>query len=75
MEHIESASTHLSLPVLISVANTLNVSSDDLICDNLTASREAYKNSIISELEDYGDKKLWLLSDSMKSIKASYRSL
>lgn len=75
LSHIETANTKLSLPALISIANVLNVSSDTLLCDNIIASEKAYKNYILHELDDCTNKELKLLSDSIKSIKASYRSL
>ena len=75
LSHIETANTKLSLPALVSIANVLNVSSDTLLCDSLTASEKAYKNSILYELEDCDNKELKLISDTVKSIKASYRSL
>lgn len=35
MSHIETGNTKLSLPVLVSIADALNVSTDTLIHDNL----------------------------------------
>lgn len=75
LSHIETANTKLSLPALISIANALGVSSDALLCDNLVASEKAYTNSILNELEDCTNKELKLLSDSVKAIKKSFRSL
>lgn len=75
LSHIETANTKLSLPALVSIANALKVSADALLCDNLTASEKAYKNSIMRELEDCGNKELKLLSDMVKAVKKSYRSL
>lgn len=75
VSHIETANTKLSLPALVSIANVFGVSSDSLLCDSLIASEKAYTNSILYELEDCSNKELKLLSDSVKAIKASYRSL
>lgn len=75
LSHIETANTKLSLPALINIANVLGVSSDALLCDSLVASEKAYTHSILYELEDCSNKELKLLSDSVKAIKASYRSL
>ena len=75
LSHIETANTKLSLPALISIANALSVSSDALLCDSLLASEKAYTRSILRELEDCTNKELKLLSDSVKAIKASFRSL
>ena len=75
LSHIETANTKLSLPALISIANALNVSSDTLLCDSINASDKAYKHLILYELEDCTNKELKLLSDSIKAIKKSYRSI
>lgn len=75
LSHIETANTKLSLPVLVNIANVLDVSADSLLCDSLSVSEKAYKHFIQRELEDCDKKELKLLSDSVKAIKASYRSL
>lgn len=75
LSHIETANTKLSLPVLISLANALDVSSDTLLCDSIKASDKAYTNSILYELDDCTNKELKLLSDSVKAIKAAYRNI
>ena len=75
LSHIETANTKLSLPALIGIANALNVSPDSILCDSITASDKAYKHKILSELEDCTGKELKLLSDSVKAIKTSYRSI
>ena len=75
VSHIETANTKLSLPALVSIANSLRISTDVLLCGSLVASEKAYKNIILRELDDCSGKELKLLSDSVKAIKTSYRSL
>ena len=49
LSQIESAKTKLSLPALISICNALNVTTDKILCDVLTAETT---NEISEDIED-----------------------
>ena len=50
ISHIERATTQVSLPSLVKIANALNVSLDQLVCDSLSAMSSAYLDRDIAEL-------------------------
>lgn len=71
MSHIETGNTKLSLPVLVSIANALNVSTDTLIHDNLPQ-----KTSSITEineiLDSCSENELRVIVDTLKSLKLAF---
>lgn len=52
MSHIETGNTKLSLPVLVAMAEALEVRADDLLFDEQRASRDAVCAEIEGVLED-----------------------
>lgn len=50
LSQIESAKTKLSLPALINICNALNVTTDKILCDVLTADTTEQINSDIAEV-------------------------
>ncbi|GAA6410309.1 hypothetical protein K040078D81_44260 [Blautia hominis] len=60
ISHIETGNTKLSLKTLILIANALNVSSNELLCDNLVNSQDVYNVKINKILEecDNNEKKI-----------------
>lgn len=71
MSHIETGSTKLSLPVLVKVANSLNISTDELLCDNLIPAKHIFNNEIANILEKCNDTELRIIVDIVKSTKQS----
>lgn len=52
MSHIETGGTKLSLPVLVGIASTLEVRTDDLLCDRASTGRQRAVEEITAALED-----------------------
>lgn len=50
ISHIERATTQVSLQSLVKIANALNVSLDQLVCDSLSSMSSAYLDRDIAEL-------------------------
>lgn len=74
ISHIERAATKLSLPTLVSIANALEVTLDELVWDNLKKS-EHVSLSIIDELvSDCTPSELKAISEVIKTTKAVLRS-
>ena len=71
MSHIETGSTKLSLPTLVRVANVLNTSLDELVCDNIVASRAIYVNEIATVLEQCTEQQTRIITDVVKTTKTS----
>lgn len=73
MSNIETGKTKVSLPTLISIANALNVSMDDLLCDNLKESRVVFEGEVKNLFSDCNDYELRFLADLLKSAKEALR--
>lgn len=73
MSNIETGKTKVSLPTLISIANALNVSMDDLLCDNLKESRVIFEGEAKNLFADCNDYEFRFLVDLLKSAKEALR--
>lgn len=73
ISHIERGATKLSLPTLVSIANALGVTVDDLLCDNLVTSRAAFEREISELLSDCSHAELKIISGTMRALKDTLR--
>lgn len=71
MSHIETGNTKLSLPVLVAIAATLDVRTDDLLFDHTEAGRNAVTEELLSSLGDCSVQQIKVLSDIVKAAKLS----
>ena len=71
MSHIETGNTKLSLPVLVDLANALEVRTDDLLYDKVTAERSTATDTIVQLLEACTTQQLRVIEDLVKAAKAS----
>ena len=71
MIHIETGNTKLSLPVLVDLANALEVRTDDLLYDKVTAERSTATDTIVQLLEACTTQQLRVIEDLVKAAKAS----
>ena len=71
MSHIETGNTKLSLPVLVDLANALEVRTDDLLYDKVTAERSTATDNIVQLLEACTTQQLRVIEDLVKAAKAS----
>lgn len=71
MSHIETGNTKLSLPVLVAIAQTLNVQTDELIY----GASQITKTSLIEEIANITDScsvhDMCILLDTIKALKVS----
>lgn len=71
MSNIENANTKVSLPVLVDIANALNCTVDQLLCNNLN-NNSAANNSIINDiLGDCNNSQKAIIMDIIISLKDS----
>lgn len=70
LSHIETGNTKLSLPVLVDIAETLSVQTDELLYDNPN-SHAAIKQEIIDLLDSCSTKDFFILRDIIKAVKCS----
>lgn len=71
---IESAKTKLSLPAMVNICNALNVTTDEVLCDVLTADNAEQINSDIAEIfSDCTQDEIYLMLSVADSVKRSLR--
>ena len=68
MSNIETGNSTVSLPTLVAIANELEVSVDELLCDTVLKSGSVFSR----EAHEY---EIRFLVDVMKSVKASMRNV
>lgn len=71
MSHIETGNTKLSLPVLVDIANVLSVPTDTLLFDNQQINKNDITNEIIYILDTCSQEDLYVISDIIRTTKAS----
>lgn len=71
MSHIETGNTKLSLPVLVDIAVTLGVRTDDLLFESYSAERSAALEAIVSLLNECTTPQLRVIEDVINAVKTS----
>jgi len=75
MSQIESAKTKLSLPTLVNICNSLNVSADKILCDVLSADNAEQIGADIAEtFKDCTADEVYLMLAVADSVKRSIRT-
>ncbi|HEL4007207.1 TPA: helix-turn-helix transcriptional regulator [Clostridioides difficile] len=75
MSNIETGNSSVSLPTLISIANVLYVTIDELLCDAVLNSKVIFENELNEILKDCNDYETRFIVDLVKSSKKSMRDL
>lgn len=73
MSNIETGNTKLSLPMIVSIANVLSVSVDELLCDSVIHSKEIFAQELQNTVADCDDYEIRIITDLAKSAKESLR--
>ena len=73
MSHIETGNTKLSLPVLVSITKVLEVRADELLFEQVAASRSSDTNDITAMLDDCSLKELSIIREMVKASKTALR--
>lgn len=74
ISHIERAATKLSLPTLISIANTLEVTLDELVYGNLVKSSHVSIKLIDDLIVDCSPEEIKALAEMIKTTKHILRN-
>ena len=69
ISNIETGNTKLGLPTIIHLANVLDVSVDELLCDNIHRSEQIYSHELSDLLQDCTVDELHIISELAKVIK------
>lgn len=74
ISHIERAASKVGLATLVEIANALQCSVDDLLCDSIECEHEAFENLLVTLTKDCTPKELQLLTDLVQAMKESMRT-
>lgn len=69
LSHIERGKIKTSIETLVAIANALNVTSNDLLCDSLNHSTQELKNQIAACLDGCTMQELHLIADVAAAVK------
>lgn len=71
ISHIETGCTKLSLTTFISIANALDVSADELLCDCINQASNVYETEISLLLKNCSTKEICFMHDLVKNTLIS----
>lgn len=75
ISHIERGATKLSLPTLVSIANALGVTADQLLCDSIAASGTVYRQELMALLADCSHWELRLITETIRTLREGLRQV
>lgn len=73
MSNIETGTTRVSLTTIVSLANALSVTVDDLLCDNVIKAKVQFEKDISSILADCDEYEIRIIKDMAQSLKETLR--
>lgn len=73
ISHTERGATKLGLPTIVSIANVLEVSVDDLLCDNLKKSEITFAREVTDLLADCDAWETAVIVYTMRALKENLR--
>ena len=73
LSNIETGTTRVSLNTIITIANVLSVTSDDLLCDNIIMAKAQFEKDIAVLLEDCDEYEIRIIKDMVASLKDTLR--
>lgn len=73
MNNVENGSAKVSLPTLLNIANTLNVSMDELLCDNIVNTRPQFEHEIKRLLDSCDEYEIRIVTDIISALLETLR--
>lgn len=73
VSNVETGTTKVSLTSIVSLANALGVTVDDLLCDNLIHARTQFESDIADLLKDCDDYEIRMVKDMTEALIATLR--
>lgn len=67
ISNIENAKTKVSLERIVDIANILNCSVDELLCDSLVKAKVIYMNEVAGLIESFSDAEMRALPEFLRS--------
>ena len=71
--NIETGTTRVSLPTIVNLANSLHVSVDYILADNVVQSKAVFENELQSVLKDCDEYEIRIIADIAAATKATLR--
>lgn len=73
MSNIETGTTRVSLTTIVSLANALSVTVDDLLCDNVLKARAQFEKDVAAVLADCDEYEIRVIRDMAQALKDTLR--
>lgn len=73
ISHIERAATKVSLPTLVQIANALEVSLDELVCDSLIKNEHIISKQLNELISDCSTREMQSIIEVVKTTKSVLR--
>lgn len=73
MSNIETGTTRVSLTVIVSLANALSVTVDDLLCDSVVKSKVQFEKDIAGILADCDEYEIRMVKDMAQALVETLR--
>ena len=73
MSNIETGTTRVSLTAIVSLANALSVTVDDLLCDIVVKSKVQFEKDIAGILADCDEYEIRMVKDMAQALKETLR--
>lgn len=73
MSNIETGTTRVSLTTIVSLANALSVTVDDLLCDSVVKSKVQFEKDIAGILADCDEYEIRMVKDMAQALKETLR--
>ena len=73
MSNIETGPTRVSLSAIVSLANALSVTVDDLLCDSVVKAKVQFEKDIAAVLDDCDEHEIRIIKDMAQALKETLR--
>ena len=73
MSNVETGTTRVSLSAIVSLANALSVTVDDLLCDSVIKAKVQFEKDIASILSDCDEYEVRMIKDMAQALKGTLR--
>lgn len=73
MSNIETGTTRVSLTVIVSLANALSVTVDDLLCDSVVKAKVQFEKDIAGILADCDEYEIRMVKDMAQALVETLR--
>ncbi len=73
ISNIETGTTRVSLTAIVSLANALSVTVDDLLCDSVVKAKVQFEKDIAGILADCDEYEIRMVKDMVQALKDTLR--